>query len=132
MDQIRFRTFGVDLAMSVRLSVWLVRTITLEGSIRFGPNLVHRNIFVKLRSSSEMGNIGPLLLVPPPQKVEIFKKYIFCTERERIIRFCSNFANPNICISARSGAKMDNIGPLHQVPPPQRVKILNNYNSYKM
>ena len=76
--------------------------------------------------------IGPHPLVPPIQNVEIFKKYIFCTEREMMIRFCSNFANPNIFVSARSSAKMDNIGPLYQVPPPQRVKILNNYKSYKM
>ena len=83
-------------------------------------------------SGVKMEYIGPLLLVPPTQMIEIFKKiYFVCTEREAIIRFCSNFANPDIYVSSRSGAKMDNIGPLHQVPPQQKVEILNIHQALK-
>lgn len=42
----------------------------LEGSM-FGPNFAHR---IKLKSSSEMKNIGSLLLVSLTQTVNIFKQ----------------------------------------------------------
>lgn len=60
---------------------------------------------------TKMSNIGPFLRVLPLERLTIL------TERTRIIRFCSNLANINICISTTSGSKMDNIGLLISLPP---------------
>lgn len=47
---------------------WLVRMTTLKRSIRLGPNLQVPHIFVKLRSSSKVGNINHSLPLLLPQK----------------------------------------------------------------
>lgn len=47
-------------------------------------------------------------------KLEIFKKYIVCTERESIIRFYSNFENSNICSVLRQLQKL--IKSVHFIP----------------
>lgn len=60
-NAIRLMTFIVDRAMFVP-SVCLCIYMTLQGSIRFGPILVHRNIFTKHISIPEMDNIDPPLL----------------------------------------------------------------------
>lgn len=58
--------------------VSLVYTKTLKAIIRFRPNLVHRNIIIDLRSSSEMENNCQIYLI----------------ERESL--FLVHFANSNI------------------------------------
>lgn len=62
----------LELSVSVRMSASLELTIILEGCIQFGATLVYRDLMIKLRWNSEIGNIEPHLLVSLSQKVNIF------------------------------------------------------------
>lgn len=67
-----------DSAMSVHLSGWQERTITLDRSNRLIPNLACDNILLKHSTSSKMSFIGPHLLVPPLTISEYFQLTITC------------------------------------------------------
>lgn len=75
-------------------------------------------IIIKLRSISEMSNIGPL-----PHTMSKC-----CLEREGTFDFVQTL---EIVIFA-SGVELDNSGLLLQLSFPQRINILNNHICYKM
>lgn len=61
------------MELFARPYVWLTYAQDdIEVSIWFRTKFANHNVIIKLRLSSEMDNMGPLLLVRHPKKLKIF------------------------------------------------------------